>query len=188
MATIRDHVRGNLGETYKVLTEKGEYDGKDNSNPDVVGDKIAVVCSRYLTANAEPENMTEFVKSVIADIATRLLIPVAIDYYMVQTRLVDNMSRPAGVTPLGGEVGQNYNRVAALQALDTILRDRIAEEWSDFQNVTGATGVGFGVRVTAPSDFRTEDPADMPPVGGWRWWGQPYSPGFGVIAIDRSAP
>lgn len=173
MATIRDHVRGNLGETYDKLTQEGAWDGKDK--PDIVGDKIAVVAARWLPPGADPEAQNEYVKGTLADMATRLLIPVAVDYYMVQTRLVDNASRPAGVTPLGGEVGQNYNRVDALLRLDTVLDRRIAVDLQTFLNQVGIVG-SYGARTSGDGFTNTEDPRDFERVRGGRW----LYPGYGV--------
>lgn len=188
MATIRDHVRGNFGETYRILTSVGNYDGRD-SKPDVVGDKIDVVVSRYVPDTVEDPNeeLSEFTKSVVADIATRLLIPVAIDYYMVETRRTDNASRPAGVTPLGGEVGENYDRVDTLFRLDELLRTRIAEAWTEFITaVGGGSASTFGIRTsTERSDtLITEDPLDFERIRG----PLPQYIGYGVAAAYTVAP
>lgn len=177
MATLRDHVRGNLGETYEVLTDTGKYDGRNK--PDVVGDKIAVVTARWTPVGTDPETLNEFVKSVLADLATRLVIPIAIDYYMVQTRLVDNASRPPGVTPLGGEVGQNYDRVQTLLSLDEMLKNRIAADLPSILPEIGVAGsVGYGVRTTPNPGFRTQEPDAFPRIGR----GNRLYVGFGVMA------
>lgn len=182
MATIRDHVRGNLGETYDVLTDRGSYDGR-GQKPDVVGDKLGVVAAQYIPTVADPEVLGEFAKAMLADLATRLLIPIAVDYYMVQTRLVDNASRPAGVTPLGGEVGQNYNRVDTLLRLDELLKERIAANWSDFVPLVNPSGLGAGIRVSGGVARNTENPDRFGRIRGR----EPQYIGYGILAYPYEA-
>lgn len=155
IATVREYVRSNLGETYDKLTSVALYDG--TTKPDVVGMKIDAALARFGVVEAD---MNAYARSYVADYVTRTLIPIAIDYYMVQTRLVDNAMRPAGVTPLGGEVGQNYNRVSALRQLDAILADRLETEAATFGTSVGATS-SFGIVTSTHSrSLRTQDPYD----------------------------
>lgn len=155
MADVREHVEGYLGETYLKLTTVALYDGQ--TRPDVVGMKIDAALSRFEVTEA---GLNEFGRMYVAAWATRTLIPLAIDYYMVLTRLVDNASRPPGVAPLGGEVGLNYNRVAALQKLDEQLATFLAEEEEAFQQSNGAT-LGHGILVSQHTrTLRTQDPYD----------------------------
>jgi hypothetical protein len=155
VATVRDYVKANLGETYDKLTDVALYDGQ--TKPDVVGLKIEAALARFDVVEGD---LNAFGLSFIGDFVTRTLVPIAIDYYMVQTRLVDNASRPAGVTPLGGEVGQNYNRIAALQALDQILAARLASDYPLFAS-QNETSTGFGIVVSTHSKpLNTQDPWD----------------------------
>lgn len=120
MSTIREYVQSNIGETYKKITAGGFYD--EQSGPDAVGMKIGAELARF---GVVEEDLNGFQRSYIADRATLALVPLAIDWYMVQTRLVDNFSRPAGVTVAGGEVGQNYDRIAALRRIADEIRKRL---------------------------------------------------------------
>jgi hypothetical protein len=119
--------------------------------------KIDAALAKFNVAEAD---INAYARAYVADYVTRLLIPLAIDYYMVQTRLVDNAMRPAGVTPLGGEVGQNYNRVSALRQLDALLADRLETEAPGFNSSIGATG-SFGIVTSSHTrSLRTQDPYD----------------------------
>lgn len=160
MPDIRDYIESNLGETYQKLTQVALYDGQ--TRPDVVGMKIAASLARFDVVEAD---LNAFGKSYVAAWATRTLIPIAIDYYMVQTRLVDNASRGAGVTPLGGEVGQNYNRVEALRVLDESLATFLRAEAAAFNTSNGNSNAGIRVSQHTRS-LRTQDPYDaFPKVG-----------------------
>lgn len=154
MADIRDHVRSNFGETYDKLTQVALYDGQ--GRPDVVGLKIAAALSRFSVVESD---LSDFAKTYVAAWVTRSLIPVAIDYYMVQTRLSDNASRPAGFTPGGGEVGQNYDRINALKAIDAVLKEFLASEAQTFKSDTGTTSPGIRVSQHTRT-LRTADPYD----------------------------
>ena len=98
MSTIRDYVKSNIGETYDKLTDTAQFDGNSGEppgRPDVVGMKIEASLGRF---GVVEDDLNEFQKSYVADHATLALIPIAMDYYMVQTRLVDNFTRPPGVS------------------------------------------------------------------------------------------
>src|SRR3990172_5388656 len=156
MPEIRDHVRSNLGETYLKLVDVGRYDGQ--LKPDVVGVKITVALSKLFPEGQDPDLLSEFARSYVRDVVTRMLVPLAIDYYMVHTRLVDNAGRPAGVTPLGGEVGENYNRVQTLLQLDKLLAQRIEADATAFATAVGSTASSWGIRVSEHSkDLLTQD-------------------------------
>ena len=158
MATVRDYVRANIGETHDKLTDTANFDG-GNERPDVVGLKIEAAMSRF---NVTEDDLDAFARSYIGDYVTRTLIPIAIDYSMVKTRLVDNASRPAGVTPLGGEVGQNYNRINALQALDKQIANRLIADRPEFYEhlPAGSGALPFGMVNGNTDGFHTMDPYD----------------------------
>lgn len=169
MATIRDYVRSNFGETYEKLTDVAEYDDSA-ANPDAIGLKIRATLSRF---GLVEEGLNDFQKSYLADWATRLIIPLAIDYYMVNTRRVDNASRPSGMTPMGGEVGQNYDRVAALRRIDEMLASRLIADLPAFE---GSLGTSARMRVADGDNFLTIDPLTFPPGGAPELVGS----GFGI--------
>lgn len=158
MATIRDYVKSNLGETYDKLTDVASFDG-GNERPDVVGLKISAALARF---GVTESSLDAFGKSYVGDHVTRLLIPLAIDYYMVKTRRVDNASRPSGMTPIGGEVGQNYDRVGALRHIDEMLAARLYADLPVFQ---GQLGESPRMVVGDGDDLRTIDPKTFEPGG-----------------------
>ncbi len=172
MSTIRDYVKSNIGETYDKLTDVSGFDG-GNERPDVVGLKIQAALSRF-DIDTE-EDLTEFAKSYVADHATRLLIPVAIDYYMVKTRRVDNASRPSGMTPIGGEIGQNYDRIAALRRIDEILAARLYQDLPIFQNSLGSAA---RMVVADGDNLKTIDPGTYPPGGAPELAGAAFGVGY----------
>lgn len=161
MATVRDHVRVNLGETYLKLVGVG-YDAQEK--PDVVSLKTGAILSRVFLTETLEADLSEFSRSFIALGVSLAMIPLAIDYYMVNTRRNENMGRPAGVTPLGGETIVNYDRVDALIRLDQILKDAVAEQLADFlaENAgnVSPTQLKAGARVSSDGKFRTDDPYD----------------------------
>lgn len=176
MATIRDYVKSNLGETYDKLTDTAGFDG-GNARPDVVGLKIRAGVSRFgVTESA----LTDFGKSYVADHVTRTLIPVAIDYYMVQTRRIDNASRPSGITPQGGEVGQNYDRIAALRRIDEILASRLIADYPLFE---GALPGGAAPRMAVGdgNNLKTIDPLTFEPGGAPGAYGREFTTPYLVV-------
>lgn len=176
MATIRDYVKSNLGETYDKLTDTAGFDG-GNARPDVVGLKIAASLSRFSVTEA---SLSTFGKSYIADHATRLLITVAIDYYMVQTRRIDNASRPSGISPQGGEVGQNYDRIAALRRIDEILAARLINDYPFFETQLPG-GAAPRMAVGDGNNLRTIDPLTFPPGGVPELYGREFTTPYLVV-------
>jgi hypothetical protein len=158
--TIRDFVKSNIGETYDKLTDTAGFDEQDK--PDVVGMKIAASLGRF---GVEEGDLNTFQKSYVGDHATLALIPVAMDYYMVQTRLIDNFSRPAGITVGGGEVGQNYDRIAALRRIAEEIRARMADDGPTFIGTLPGL-VGDGMRTDNTEDPLTIDPLTFEPSVG----------------------
>lgn len=172
---IREFVKANFGETYDKLTDTADFDGTAN-RPDAVGLKIDAALARY---SVTEDDLDAFGRSYLADYVTLTLIPLAIDYYMVQTRLVDNASRPPGVTPLGGEVGQNYNRIDALREMAALLTARLT---ADAPAVSGQIpGLGrTGIQNSNTALPRTIDPLTFPPGGAPGWAGR-KGPTFYVV-------
>lgn len=160
MATVRDYVKSNIGETYDKLTDTAGYDG-GNTKLDVVGLKIDAALARFGVAETD---LNAFGKSYVADYVTRTLIPIAIDYYMVQTRLIDNASRPSGMTSMGGEVGQNYDRIAALRRIDEMLASRLIADLPLFETQLPG-GAAPRMVVADGDDLRTIDPTTFDPGG-----------------------
>lgn len=158
MATIRDYIKTNLGETYDKLTDAASFDG-GNERPDVVGLKIEAAKARF---GVTEDGLDAFGKSYVADHVTRTLIPLAIDFYMVRTRRVDNASRPSGITPMGGEVGQNYDRIAALRRIDEMLSARLYQDLPIFQ---GQLGDAPRMVNSNTEDLLTIDPLTFEPGG-----------------------
>ena len=173
MATIRDYIKSNLGETYNKLTDAANYD-ESQEKPDAVGLKINATLSRFGLVETD---LNDFQKSYLGDFATRLLIPLAIDYYMVNTRRVDNASRPSGITPMGGEVGQNYDRVAALRRIDEILASRLIADLPVFE---GALGTSARMDVADGDNFLTIDPMTFPPGGAPDLVGSAFGVGYAI--------
>ena len=161
MATIRDYVKTNIGETYDKLTDTAGYDG-GNTKPDVVGLKIRAALARF--GISDEDSLNDFGKSYVADHVTRTLVPIGIDYYMVQTRLVDNASRPSGMTTMGGEVGQNYDRIAALRRIDEMLASRLISDLPLFETQLPG-GAAPRMVVADGDDFLTIDHSTFAPGG-----------------------
>lgn len=184
MATIRDHVRANLGETYEILVGTAGYD-ESSGRPDAVGLKIAVMVSRLLTSTTTEDDVSEFARGYIGVVATRALVPLAVDYYMVRTRLADNLNRPAGMVPNGGEQSLNYNRVQALVQLDKLLAAQQAEMLPDFLEDVGDLARalhGFGARVGSDGSFLSDNPLNtFSRPGGVTVCGGQYGVVWGVI-------
>ena len=63
MATIRDYVKTNIGETYDKLTDTAGFDG-GNERPDVVGLKIRAALARFGVTEA---GLDDFGKSYVGD-------------------------------------------------------------------------------------------------------------------------
>lgn len=188
MATIRDHVRANLGETYEKLVNVAGYDSNESSNgaskPDVVGLKQDAIFSRLFASDVVEGNLSEFARAYLGVLVTRALIPLAIDFYMVQTKVQENLSRPAGTVPLGGETAVNYDRVSSLRRIDELLAEQEGEWASDFyDDVTDLRRGGPGsalLGVSSNGRFRTQDPYDtMPSIVGRRVYGGE----FGVVWV-----
>ncbi len=196
MATIDDYIRSTIGETYMVLVDDGGYDGEDHdgvTKPDI----FAIAPARSMSVlfrdgTTESDiDYSEFVKSYVADVSARWVIPVAIDYIMERTGLSDRIGpAPAGNQNLRNESRQHYNRVDALNRIDALLATRIAVNTKDFAVVADVLlrpntgGRSFGIAVSSQgTGFLTADP-DV-----WLTAYNPFviSPGFGVIAI-RSDP
>jgi len=177
--TIRDYVVANLGETYGKLTDTAGYDNQ--AKPDAVGLKIDAILSRFSVTES---SLSTFAKSYLGLWATYELIPLAIDYYMVNTRRVDNASRPSGVTPLGGEVGQNYDRVATLERLAARLAAQLAADLPAFVSELPAAAslLSYGMQTERHTrSLRTQDPFDsFDKVAGTRHTEPVGSVGFGV--------
>lgn len=170
---IRTLVRTNLLETYDVIVLKGEADGEDR--PDVVGLKIVEAMDELFPTDDQPagyvaptqEQLTPFQAGYVADHVTRLLLPAAIDYYQKRTGRRDAASRPSGVTPLGGESRENYDRVQAMFDLDALLEKRLAARSSRFKRIRFASFSPTGIAIDSkPSDLVTEDPRLMPSPSG----------------------
>lgn len=158
--TIREQVRANLPETYTVLTGEASatMDGQDR--PDVVGNAVKAALSYFFPDGEKDESdLNPFQAAYVGDYATRLVIPAAIDYYMVRTGQSDSFNRPAGVVPLGGETRQNYNRVSALKDLDSMLEKRLAVQEAAFTQSTAGGSSKTGIAIdSVPSDLLTLDP------------------------------
>jgi hypothetical protein len=135
MATVRDYVRAYLPATYEKMTNEGKMD--DAERPDAVGLAIQAAADTLLADDVEPNSLPEFGKRYLAAVAVVAVIPSAIDYYMVQTRLNDGASRPSGVTPLGGESSRNYDRIDGLEKIEARLRAWISSMASKFLEVIG---------------------------------------------------
>jgi hypothetical protein len=177
MATIRDYIRSNIGETYDKLTDTAGFDG-GNTRPDVVGLKIKAALARFGVVEAD---LNDFGKSYVADHTTRTLVPIAIDYYMVQTRLIDNASRPSGMTTMGGEVGQNYDRIAALRRIDEMLSSRLTADLPLFETQLPG-GAAPRMVVADGNDLKTIDPMTFPPGGAPDYEGGEFGVAYVVNA------
>lgn len=176
MATVRDYVKSNLGETYDKLTDSANFDG-GNDRPDVVGLKIRASMARFGVTEGD---LNDFGKSYVGDHVTRALIPMAIDFYMVRTRRVDNASRPSGITPQGGEVGQNYDRIAALRRIDEMLTARLYEDAPVFQSQLPG-GAAPRMVVGDGNDLKTIDPTTFPPGGAPDYYGREFTTPYVVV-------
>ena len=176
MATIRDYVKSNLGETYDKLTDTANFDGNSNSGrPDVVGLKIRASLARF---SVTEQGLNDFGKNYVGMHVTRALIPVAIDYYMVQTRRIDNASRPSGLTSQGGEVGQNYDRIAALRRIDEMLAARLYEDLPVFQSQQTSAAL---MQVANGNDLKTIDPTTFEPAGAPDLYGRNFTTPYVVV-------
>jgi hypothetical protein len=187
VATIREYIQGNLGETYSVLVNDGGYDGSGDK-PDVFGLAIDRTVSLMLADGVTEDEITsEFVKSYLADVSTRFVIPVAIDYIMERTGTSDRIgSPPVGNQNLRNETRTYYNRISALKDIDGILAARVSVSKGDFAVVAGRLvrsntgGRTFAADVsTRGQGFVTIDPLTFP------YLAPPfvYSPGFGIVAV-----
>ena len=185
MPSIRDYVKSNLGETYDKLSDVALYDGQ--TKPDVTGIKISALLSRFSVTEDE---LNDFCKSYLGDWATLNLIPIAMDYYMVNTRMVDNAQRPSGVTPLGGEVGQNYNRVIVLNRIKDEMQTRLSEGKNTFASFMPSTATIGGLftagMITSghTKTLRTQDPYDsFDKVGGAVYGPVGYEIGAAYVVV-----
>jgi hypothetical protein len=162
VATIRDYVRTYLPATYDKLTNEGMLDA--NERPDAVGLAIDTTIETLLVPDTDVDDLSEFARRYIAAVATLSLIPTAIDYYMVQTRLSDALDRPPGVTPLGGERSQNYNRVDALKEIEARIFRWVADNEARFVETVGdsvlisLTATTVGIAVSGNGQFLTDNP------------------------------
>lgn len=187
MATIQDYAKDNFRETAAILL-KQDYAGDGD------GDKLfdraeQLITSSIFKPSTDVDLLPEFAKAYLGDMLTRRLIPTAIDYYQAKTRRVDSMGRPSGVTPLGGESSQNYDRVKAMQDLDKLLAGRLAANEDDFLALVadkllhsdeGTAGVPK--ISTRRSDMLSQDPEDFGKFTEDRYFGN----GFGVIFTGNS--
>lgn len=193
MATIRDHVRANLGETYSILTDTGDYDQQPPANkPDVVGLKVDMVMSRLFKADVVEDDLSEFARGYVGVMVTRAVLPLALDYYMVRTRLQDNLGQGPGVVsgavgPGGGAISANYNRVQAILNLETLLALQQAEMKEDFLADTADQqklgDQSSGIRVSSSSgDLLTDNPLTtfLRPRGIVLFGGE-FGVAFGVV-------
>jgi len=176
-STIREHVRVNMPETYNVLTAEASATMDGQERPDVVGIAISSAMSYFFPSGDKKEtDLTPFQAQYVGAYATRLVIPAGIDYYMVRTGTSDAFNRGAGVTPLGGEQRQNYNRVQALKDLDAMLEKRLATMEAAFNETlatSGSTTAGMMIDST-PDKLLTLDPYkamprpdNAPPAEHW---------------------
>jgi hypothetical protein len=178
--SIRDKVRTIIGETYDVLTVRASQPYDRGARPDVVGDAIRETLERLFTAGTTEADITsEFVAGYTAMVATRRVIPAAINYHMEKTGLSDTIGTglggASGNPNLTPETRQHYDRVAELRNLDGMLREAIQQGQDDFQELATAllrrrTAVADSgpALSTVATGMKTEDPDDMPPVDPWR--------------------
>lgn len=169
--TLRDLVKANLPETWKVLETDPEPplvdEQRDSGTDDVPEEAIGRIIDRYFKPEVTREILegkNRFVKGVLADMATRLLITAAIDYYMVRTRTGDSASA-TNVEGVGGDTSQNYDRVRGLRDLDKDIALRIAADMAEFlaqvtdllEIETEDAGSWMGPRVsTRGTGFKTQ--------------------------------
>lgn len=183
-STLRELVKANLPETWKVLSADAEpaliSDVIDVETEDLVGDALTRVVDKYWQDRTDADDPIDpayveaqygrFVKGVVADMATRFVIPAAKDYYMVRTRTADSESTTP-VEGVGGDTSSNYNRVDALTQLDETLRLRIADDLLEFLQLIApegerGTAVPIGPRVSSMGEtMRTQDPDSLPRLG-----------------------
>jgi hypothetical protein len=163
--TIRDQVRSNFPETYRVLTEK--YDGKDGSE-DVVGNKISVTMSLFFPEGKDEKELNEFQRGYLADYATRLIIRPAIDFYGVRTGMSDDIEPRTASHSLSqrgpGTGRRNYDRIRMLADLDASLAASLAANEDAFMGSivpAGSTVAGIMISST-PGQLKSLDPQLMP--------------------------
>lgn len=180
---LRDLVKANFPETWKVLATDPDPPLIDDQGEaeDIVGEALERVVDKWFRETAADgtttidaayveENYGRFVKGVVADMATRLVIEAAIDYYMVRTRTADSSST-TDVEGVGGDTSSNYDRVATLQQLDETLRQRIAEDMVQFlQEIAPeeeqTTTLKIGPRVSSMNEkMRTQNPDSLRRLG-----------------------
>lgn len=200
MATIRDYVRGTMGETYRVLTVEATrtYDGDGDDPPDLVDLALGPIIDRLFqpAVTVSTFDASEFLKSFLADLVSIWLCTSAIDYYMVRTRRSDSMSQAPGITPYSGESSTNYDRVATIQKQRSDIGGRVSDNEADFEAIaapylrlTGARQF-YGPRISSSKDgLLTQNPVtafdrpDQPGSYPGAPFGIPAAVGLGVIFI-----
>lgn len=174
MPAIREYVRGNLGETYVILTKDGQYDGSDDGKPDIFGNAIDLEIRRLFVAGTDEDAINglaepEIVKSYIAAAATRRCIPAAIDYVQQRMGQSDRIGQSLRGDPLAaGETRTYYDRINGLQRLNGMLAHQIQNDTADFEAEAAsllrsrlASSYG-GPAISSIQPPRTTDPNLMP--------------------------
>lgn len=169
MPTIREYVQSNIVETYRAMTDSGGIDGS-GEKPDVVATSQARLFDKLFAVDVDEADLSEFVRGYLADIVTRMMIPVAMDYWQVQSRVA--YSSPAGVGAEGGEQVTLYDKINGLEKVDSRLAERLAADRDEFLErasewLRGPAKVStVGPRVsTSRDDMVTPDPDLWEPLG-----------------------
>jgi hypothetical protein len=190
VASILDYTRAALPESWRAVYEDGEWG--ESGRPDVFVMELARAMSKLFRDTVIEDDITnEFVKGWLGDYIAWRSIPALIDYYMVRTRRNDSMQRGAGVTPLGGETSDNYDRVGTLKDQADTIYSRLRADWEEFMSLVGTLIRGGqqaprGIAIsTMGQGLLTTEPLTFEKAVGQR----PRYAGFGVIYVeDQVAP
>jgi len=168
---VADRVAQNLPETAATIQSASSW------WDDAVTANVADTLSRVFPHNPQPVveadlGLTPFQESYLADLVTRLMIPPAIDYYMVRTGRQDSIQGvPAGQdarsqrTSGPGTGRSNYARVAALKDLDQMLAARLAADLAEFEDSFGGDSNPAGLMIsTWGQPLLSRDPLTMPMI------------------------
>lgn len=205
MPAIREYIEANIPETYRTVTQglplpdgttTQVWDGKDGNGPDVFGIEIERTMAYLFKDGVTETQLSEISKSYVADTVTLRTIAGLIDYYMVRTRRNDSMTRGPGVTPLGGESSQNYDRVAILQDQAKRFSARLNEAALDFAADAAAllrksgSRIALGARISTDERKNTDDPTWWPRTVGYPFFpnGGLFGAGFGIPVIREVLP
>jgi hypothetical protein len=179
---ISDQVTANMPETIKLL------EAASDDYADIVDSKVSAALSEIFPDLPQPVdegslNLTPFQERYIGDYATRFVIDAATDYYMVRTGRTDSIvGVPASQdarsqrTSGPGTGRLNYDRVAALNALDARLAARLSADSARFETSfkTGTQDLSAGIMIsTMGVEPRTLDPALMPRINQSMWFRNP---------------